>query len=41
MVFGDLGIDEGAQVILELLVRSFLVQAGQAAVASHISRQDG
>ncbi len=40
-VVGDLRIDEGAQMIPELSVRSFLVHAGQPAVAGHIGRQDG
>jgi len=37
----DFGIDEGAQVILKPGVRPLLIQAGQAAVASNIGRQDG
>src|SRR5262245_47730337 len=40
-VLSDLGIDQGAQVILELGVRALFVQTGQAAVASHIGSQDG
>jgi hypothetical protein len=40
-VFGNFGIEEGAQVILQPGVRTLLVQAGQAAVASYIGRQDG
>jgi hypothetical protein len=40
-VFSYLRIDKGAQVILELGVCPFLIQAGQAAVASHVCRQDG
>jgi hypothetical protein len=40
-VLTDLRIDEGAQVILELGVCSFLIQAAQAAVSSHICRKNG
>src|SRR5262249_20118282 len=40
-VLSDLGINEGAQVILELGVRSLFVLPGQTAVASHICGQDG
>jgi hypothetical protein len=40
-VLTDLRIHEGAQVTLELGVRALLILAGQAAVASHIGRQDG
>jgi len=39
-MLSDFGIDEGAQVILELGVRSLFVDAGQAAVTSDIGRQD-
>jgi hypothetical protein len=37
----DLGIDQDAQVFLQLDVRTFLVHAGQAAVASNIRPKDG
>jgi hypothetical protein len=40
-VLSNLGINEGAQVILKLNVRSLLVEADQAAVTSHIGCQDG
>jgi len=40
-VLGYLGIDEGAQVVLELGVRALFVHAGQPAVSSHVCRQDG
>jgi hypothetical protein len=40
-VLGDLGIDEGAQMVLELGVRPFFIQASQPTVSSHIGRQDG
>jgi len=39
-VFSDLGIDQGAQVILEPGVRPFFVQASQTAVGSHIGCED-
>jgi hypothetical protein len=39
-VLRDLRIDERAQMALELDVRALFVQAGQAAVPSHIGRQD-
>src|SRR5262249_19373786 len=38
---GDLGIDDRAQVTLKLGVGSLFVHTGQAAVSSHIGRQDG
>ncbi len=40
-VLGDLGIDQGPQVILEAGVRPFFVQAGQPTVTSDISRDNG
>jgi hypothetical protein len=39
-VLTDLRIDERAQMALELDVRALFVQTGQAAVPSHIGRQD-
>jgi hypothetical protein len=39
-MLGDLGIDKRVQVVLELSMGAFLVQAGQAAVASYIGRKD-
>jgi hypothetical protein len=39
--FSDFGIDERAQVILELGVCPLFVKAGQPAVSGHIDRQDG
>jgi hypothetical protein len=40
-VFGNLRVDKRAQMVLELGVRAFLIQASQPAIASHIGRQDG
>ena len=40
-VFGDLGIDEGAPMGLELDVRAFFVAAHQAAVTGDIGRENG
>src|SRR5262249_18038856 len=40
-VLRDLRFEQRAQVILKLGVRSLLIQASQAAVASHIGREDG
>jgi hypothetical protein len=39
-VLSDLGIDQGAQVVGEPDVRPLFIQAGQAAIASDISRED-
>jgi hypothetical protein len=40
-VFGDLGVNQGAAMGLELGERALLVGTHQPAVASHIGRQDG
>jgi hypothetical protein len=40
-MLGDLGIDQGLPVGLELRERTFLIDAHEAAVASHVGRQDG
>src|SRR5262249_10136357 len=40
-VLSDLRIDQRAQVVLKLGVRSFFVQPGQTTVTSHIGRKDG